>query len=241
MDIKRYTVGTPFPTEAVIENIKSEAELPPFISAEENRITLTLPLGEDDIIYGLGEQVGGINKRGRVFRSFCSDDSLHCEDKEALYGAHNFIIVSGAVKTGYFIDFPSQIRWDLGFSDIGTAEITVEGSSADIYVINGNSELEIVSDFRKIIGKSYLPPMWAFGYQQCRWSYPDAETVEKVADGYERAGIPLDTVYLDIDYMDKFKDFTINETAFPDFEEFTARMRKRGIRLIPIIDAGIRR
>jgi alpha-glucosidase len=240
MNIKKYTIGKPFATDAVVAEIKSESILPNFISVKENKIALTLPLSAKDIIYGLGEQMGGINKRGRKYRSFNSDDPSHTEDKEALYGSHNFFILSGKNKKGFFIDFPAEILWDMGFTNENLIKIEVQGADADIYVIDGTTEKEIVKDFRTIIGKSYMPPMWAFGFQQSRWSYPNKEQVNRIIKGYEDAGIPLDTVYLDIDYMDNFKDFTINENSFPDFEEYVKELKNKGIRLIPIIDAGIK-
>lgn len=240
MSIKKYRFGTPFETDATVVKIEAEKENVDYISLSENKILLNLPMEQWDIIYGLGEQMGGINKRGRKYRSFCSDDPSHTEEKESLYGVHNFFIISGKKCVGYFIDFPGIVNWDMGFSKEDEISIEIQGENADIYVIEGNNEEEIITEFRKLIGKSYLPPMWAFGYQQSRWSYHNKDAVKRVVDGYEKNNIPLDTVYLDIDYMDHFKDFTINKEAFPEFENFVAELKSKGIRLIPIIDAGIR-
>ena len=109
-----------------------------------------------------------------------------------------------------------------------------------LYVLEGENPRSLVREFRKITGRSYIPPRWAFGFGQSRWSYMNADEVRAVADGYEKAGIPLDMIYLDIDYMDHYKDFTLNEEAFPDFEAFVSEMKQRHIRLIPIIDAGVK-
>lgn len=240
MSIKKYTIGTPFVTDATVKEVKADNSIAKYISVKENTIELTFTLSPDDIIYGLGEQLGGINKRGRKYRSFCSDDPCHTEDKEALYGAHNFFVLSGKENIGIFIDFPGEIHWDMGFSKEDEISIVITGTDADIYEISGESEMEIVKEFRDLIGKSYLPPMWAFGYQQSRWSYPNKEQIDRIVKGYEDADIPLDTVYLDIDYMDNFKDFTVSEEAFPDFKEYVATLKEKGIRLIPIIDAGVK-
>ncbi len=241
LNIKKFRIGNPFQTDATVIKIPEEQTDAGFIGFNnESKIELTLPLYPDDIIYGLGEQMGSINKRGRTYRSFCTDDPFHTEEKEALYGAHNFFIISGKSTMGYFIDFPGQIHWDMGFSKENEIHIVLDGTDADIYLIGGKNEKDIVKNFRTLIGKSYMPPMWAFGYQQSRWSYPDKKEVDRIIKGYEDAGIPLDTVYLDIDYMDNFKDFTINEAAFPDFEGYVKELKAKGIRLIPIIDAGVK-
>ena len=119
--------------------------------------------------------------------------------------------------------------------------VTPENFALDLYIITGDSLKGIVSEFRSLIGKSYVPPLWAFGYGQSRWGYASQEDIKSCADSYQNAGIPLDMIYLDIDYMDNFKDFTVHPERFPDLKAFTAEMKERGIRLIPIIDAAVKK
>lgn len=241
--IRKFTFGTPICTEAVAEKFEiSDNSDFPFKSKEENgKFIFEFDMTESDIIYGLGEAPRGINKRGWVYESFCSDDPFHTETKLSLYAAHNFLMLSGSDNFGIFIDFPAKIRWDIGYTSKNKTVITIDGTDFDFYYIKGSKPIEIVKEFRKAIGKSYIPPFWAFGYQQSRWSYPDAKTVDSVIDGYDKAGIPLDCVYLDIDYMDSYKDFTVDNKKFPDFADYVSKKREQGIHLIPIIDAGVKK
>lgn len=239
--IKKFTLGKPFFTGAVVRETAALGwDGFPYKYTQNEGLSFEIPLGSDDIVYGLGETTRGINKRGWIYESWCSDDPFHTEGKRSLYAAHNFIIISGAQNTGIFIDFPSRISWDIGYTKADTARIELEGNDFDIYIIEGGSPREVVREFRALIGKSYIPPFWAFGFQQSRWSYHNSEAVDCIIDGYDKAGIPLDCVYLDIDYMDSFKDFTVDGSKFPDFERFVAEKKEKGIRLIPIIDAGIK-
>ena len=82
--------------------------------------------------------------------------------------------------------------------------------------------------------------MWAFGYTQSRWSYIDKDDVRRVAKGYRDFDIPLDAIYMDIDYMERYKDFTVNDKTFGKLPEFIEEMKEDGIRLVPIIDAGVK-
>ncbi len=241
--IRKFTFGTPICTEAVAEKFEiSDNSDFPFKSKEENgKFIFEFDMTDSDIIYGLGEAPRGINKRGWVYESFCSDDPFHTETKSSLYAAHNFLMLSGSDNFGIFIDFPAKIRWDIGYTSKNKTVITIDGTDFDFYYIKGSKPIEIVKEFRKAIGKSYIPPFWAFGYQQSRWSYPDAKTVDSVIDGYDKAGIPLDCVYLDIDYMDSYKDFTVDNKKFPDFADYVSKKREQGIHLIPIIDAGVKK
>ena len=107
-------------------------------------------------------------------------------------------------------------------------------------MIEGDSAYDIVKQFRKMIGRSYIPPKFAFGFGQSRWGYKTREDFLKVAEGYQKNDIPIDMIYMDIDYMQDYKDFTVNKENFPDFPGFVQGMRENGIRMVPIIDAGVK-
>lgn len=241
-DIVRYEIGCPFNTEAIVnrgtEEIKSE--MPYFKVKIQDEIILELDMDKDHAIYGLGENIRGINKRGWIYESFCSDEPNHAPDKRSLYGSHNFFIVDGKESFGVYIDFPSKITYDIGYTDKNKMEIIIHGKDTDIYIVKGSSLRGITKNFLKVIGKSYVPPKWAFGYIQSRWSYETEEKVREIADKFVEGNIPCDGICLDIDYMERFKDFTVNRNTFPNFNQLVNDMKEKGIKLIPIIDAGVK-
>lgn len=277
--VKKCEYGKPFETYAVVnsENISEAAEndkkalfveaamemaLEPYGGITWDRpedgndmhaMQYRVRMSDGDVVYGLGENVRGINKRGWVYESKCSDDPNHTESKRSLYGAHNFIIIADsdnpAASKGLFIDYPGRVIFDIGYLDKNELVITVCSGNFTAYVVSpamdsadssDNHLYLIVRQFRHIIGKSYVPPRWAFGYQQCRWSYMSADEICDVVDNYRRRNIPIDAVYLDIDYMERYKDFTVNKETFPDFADFVRKMREKHIHLVPIIDAGVK-
>lgn len=239
--IKKYVFGNPFETEAVVEKIKTERGLPEYgdISAEKG-FSLSYIMEETDIIYGLGEANRGINKRGYRYISNCTDDPVHTEDKSSLYGAHNFIVVSGEKPFGLFFDYPSKMTFDIGYTKSEVLAVSCGSADLYLYVIEGKNAYDIVKQFRKIIGKSYIPPKFAFGFGQSRWGYKTKEDFWNVLKGHRENHIPLDMIYMDIDYMQNYKDFTVNEENFPDFAETVREFKEEGVRLIPIIDAGVK-
>ncbi|MEG1286422.1 MAG: glycoside hydrolase family 31 protein [Clostridium sp.] len=239
MSIKRFSFGNIIDCDSVVKCIKAEESNDiPYFSVEEGK--LILQLEDDDIVYGLGENVRGINKRGWMFESYCSDDPNHSQDKKSLYGAHNFILVHGIQDFGVLIDTPSKVNFDIGYTNNDELTIDAEGNPYDLYVIEGNSLENIVQSFRELIGMSYVPPKWAFGYGQSRWSYANEEEVLNVKEQFIKRDLPIDSIYLDIDYMERFKNFTIDRGAFENFESMTSNIKKDGIRLVPIIDAGVK-
>lgn len=237
--IKKYVYGNPFPTDAVVESIEKSEDKLPFFEVNGNG-EYVYHLLEDDIVYGLGEQVRGINKKGWKYISWNYDNPNHQEDTQSLYGAHNFIIISGSVTFGAFFDYAGKMDFDIGYTNRDTLKIKANKNDLTIYIITGENEKDIVKQFRKIIGKSYVPPLWAFGYGQSRWGYKNEQDIRTVAEKYKSADIPIDSIYLDIDYMERYKDFTIDKERFPDFENLVKDMKSQGIHLVPIIDAGVK-
>lgn len=246
--IQRFRFGTPIETCAVIEQLPvTEGNLPFFdliYSGETDEaisgLEFIYTLKDKDIVYGLGEQARGINKRGWIYNSCNSDNPHHQEDTKSLYGSHNFLLISGEQLFGVFFDYAGNITFDVGYTNRDTLRITPQDWNLDVYVITGESEKDIVKQFRKLIGRSYIAPKWAFGYGQSRWGYKDAKDIRQVAEEYRKRNIPLDSIYMDIDYMERYKDFTIDEEAFPEFEQFCAEMKEQGIHPVPIIDAGVK-
>ena len=238
--VRKFIYGTPFETEAVTADIPAENGSPAYGElCTENGFGFRYIMEDDDIIYGLGEANRGINKRGYCYTSWCTDDPNHTEDKHSLYGAHNFLIVSGAQTFGLFFDYPGKITFDIGYTKSDTLDVFCDSADLALYVIDGTDSYDIVKQFRRIIGRSYIPPKFAFGFGQSRWGYKTPDDFREVADNYRNRHLPLDMIYMDIDYMDSYKDFTLNDD-FRDFPEFVQEMKDRNIRLIPIIDAGVK-
>ena len=196
--IQKFIFGTPFDTEAVVTPVSPTSGLPPYgtvtvANAPASDSTdadkapafcFTYQMSDADIVYGLGEANRGINKRGYIYTSNCTDDPNHTEEKRSLYGAHNFIIVSGKETFGLFFDYPSTITFDIGYTRQDTLTVSCENADLDLYVIEGDSAYDIVKQFRKIIGRSYIPPKFAFGFGQSRWGYKTADDFINVVKQY---------------------------------------------------------
>lgn len=239
--VRKYVFGNPFNTEAVVAEFENTMGRPSYgkISTEVG-FSFMYKMEENDIVYGLGEANRGLNKRGYCYISDCADEPEHTEDKRSLYAAHNFIVISGKKNFGLFFDYPSTLTFDIGYTKSNLLQVTCENADLSLYVIEGENAYEIVKQFRSIIGRSYIPPKFAFGFGQSRFGYTTKDDFRKVMEGYRKNQIPIDMIYMDIDYMEAYKDFTLNETNFRGFPEFVSEMKEQGIRLIPIIDAGVK-
>lgn len=241
--ITKYTYGNPFQTDAVVQKLEVQnGDVPYFtVVKTEEQLQFEYTLENEEKVYGLGENVRGINKRGWIYKSCCADEPNHVEDRTSLYASHNFLVLDGGTEQfGVFFDYPGIITFDVGYTHLNELKITLSEPDADVYVMTGESILDIVKQFRQLIGRSYIPPKWAFGYQQSRWGYMNEDDIREVVKGHREKKIPLESIYMDIDYMERFKDFTVNQERFPDFPEFVKEMKAQHIHLVPIIDAGVK-
>ena len=266
--IRKYRFGSPFDTEAVVIPMESaEGSLPYFqigfanttnaaLSVDQsilNNLTadelaklaqagqkpcLCYALDKNGGIYGLGQNSRGINKRGWTYTSYATDDPSHTEFVRKLYGAHNFFIIDGRDRFGVFIDHPGEVEFDMGYADMNKICITPVSMDMDVYIIEGDSLKDIVHQFRTLVGRSYIAPRWALGYGQSRWGYDCAADIRRVCRMHRENNIPLDMIYVDIDYMDGYRNFTVDDKAYPNFPAFVEEMQSQNIHLIPIIDAG---
>ena len=237
--IQRFSFGHPFPTQSVVLSLPAESGPVPFLTPDGTGWQLTL--SEQAAVYGLGEMPRGINKRGWHYITNNTDESRHSEDKLSFYGAHNFLLVrDGSTCFGLFVDFPGKVYYDIGYTRHDLFSFHTETPDYDLYLLSGGNENAVCKEFRTLIGRSYIPPRWAFGLAQSRWGYKTEEDVREVARQYKEHDLPLDMICMDIEYMQDYADFTVNKERFPDLAKLSADLKAQGIRLVPIIDAGVR-
>lgn len=239
--IKKYVYGKPYLTRSYLEDFKEETGEPlPFkYQKTEKGYTFRYPLKEKDKIYGLGEATGKIDKRGKRWISFASDNGHHEDDTLSLYSAHNFIVIDGETPFGAFFDSPSTVIFDLAYTNKDEIVITSE-KPFTLYLIFNTDAYSIIKEHRNASGKSYFPALWGFGYGQSRFSYFNEKQVMKVFKKHQKYQLPLDYICLDIHYMDEFEDFTFNQKRFPDPKGLVTTLKDEGVYLIPIVDCGLK-
>lgn len=205
-------------------------------------ISISAALKQGESIYGLGEKTGFLDRRGRRFEMWNTDDPTHKPDTDPLYQSIPFLVrFDGRSASGLFLDSTARSAFDIGFGDSRTLRIDVADEEMDLYFIDGPSIGAVVAAYARLTGTISLPPRWALGFGQSRWSYyPEAQVLDLAKEFRER-GIPCDSIYLDIDYMDGYRVFTWNLSRFPDPEGMCAALLAQGIHVVTIVDPGVKR
>ncbi len=228
-----------------LNETQAQAALEPFLQGvafESTAIRLTRPLASQERIFGLGERTGSMNKRGQAFPIWNVDPPRHYgPETETMYTSIPFYLghhIGNGTAYGCLIDHTGRVEMDMGHTIDSEATITVQGDSLIAYFFTGPSPADVLRQYTELTGHMPMPPRWAIGYHQSRWSYSSAEQVLQVATHLRERNHPCDAIWLDIDYMNGYLSFTWNTSQFPDPAHMINELHKQGLRLVTIIDPG---
>ncbi len=192
-------------------------------------------------VYGLGEKMGRLERSGRVWDMWNTDEPEHVPSRDPLYVSIPFAILSvGQEWFGVFIDNPARQYWDTALNRYTSVTIDVEDEYIDMYLIQANSPREVLQKYTMLTGSTPMPPVWGLGYHQSRYSYYPEDEVRRIAQGFRKNRLPADVLQLDIDYMDGYRIFTWNKEGFPDPEGLIEELRNDGFKVVTIVDPGIK-
>jgi alpha-glucosidase len=219
--------------------IVEDAALP--LHLDDRGFTLSKALRVGEHIYGLGDKTGTFDRRGESFVDWNTDAYGFQRDTDPIYKSIPFYIASGGRGGAYglFLDNSWRTWCDFGHRNPGTMEIGAEGGPIDYYLIAGPSLREVVRRYSDLTGKAPLPPVWALGFQQSRYSYMSADEVRSIADTLRKDRIPADVIWLDIDFQDRNRPFTTNPKTFPNLKTLAADVGRQGFKLVAITDLHI--
>lgn len=198
---------------------------------------------DDERFYGFGEKTSFLNKRGEKMSMWNSDVyAPHNPEIDALYQSVPFYVaLNNDGAYGLFFDNTHETIFDLKSSQ-DTLSFSAEAGLLDYYVFAGPTAKDILQQYTTLTGTMPLPPKWALGYHQSRYSYESADEVREVIRTFREKKIPLDAIYLDIHYMDGYRVFTFDKKRFPNPKKLIAEAKEEsGVRIIPIVDPGVKK
>ncbi len=191
--------------------------------------------------YGLGDKPADNNLRGKRFELWATDQYAFGKQTDPLYKNIPFYIgLQNKLAYGIFFDNTFRSYFDFSHERHHVTSFWAHGGNMDYYFIYGPDMQEVVGAYTDLTGKPELPPLWALGFHQCKWSYYPESNVREIAGKFRELQIPCDAIYLDIDYMDGFRCFTWDLEKFPDPTKMISDLREDGFKTIAIIDPGIK-
>jgi alpha-glucosidase len=199
-------------------------------------------LREDEHVYGLGSKTGDLDKRGRKlggynYTMWNSDTYAYDLSTDPIYvSVPFFLVLRGGRSHGIFFDNTFRSNFDIGHQSEGLLSFGADGGDLNYYFINGPDPKSVITRYTALTGRMPLPPRWALGYHQCRYSYYPDSKVRFIAQNFRERKIPADVIWLDIHYLNGFNPFTWDPKRFPDPPGLMADLRKQGLRTVVIID-----
>lgn len=190
-------------------------------------------------IYGIGEHRSSLklNTNWQSFTLFNKDQPP--TENANLYGSHPFYIVVEDSGMAHGVLFLNSNAMEVILQPTPAITFRTIGGIFDIYFFLGPTPADVVKQYSEIVGKPFMPPYWSLGFHLCRFGYGTLEKTKEVWNRTRAAGIPFDTQWNDLDYMDKNNDFTYNKETFKDLPKFIEEIHSVGMHYIPLIDAGI--
>jgi len=206
-----------------------------------NHLHTQLRSRPNEVYYGLGDKPCEANLLGRRFENWCTDAFGFSPDTDPLYRAIPvFFGLHQGLHYGIFLDNAFRSFFDFNSAADQTVHIGAEGGELNYYFFSAPTATGVAQAYARLTGTHALPPLWALGYHQCRWSYYPEGRVREIADTFRSLQIPCDAIYLDIDYMDGFRCFTWNADHFPDPAGLISELRAQGFRTVLMLDPGIK-
>jgi len=207
--------------------------------------TSKLRNGEVETYYGFGEKAyAEMSRNGKFIVNWNTDTFSYPIGTDPVYQSIPFFYALRDGKAyGLFFNNSYRTWFDMGKTSPQRYSFGADGGELDYFIFTGGKERspkKVLEDYANLTGKTPLPPIWALGNQQSRWSYFPEKRVREIAEGFRSRKIPADVIYLDIDYMDGYRVFTWDKTRFPDPKKLVSDLKSDGFQTVLIIDPGIK-
>ena len=227
--------------DAKTHGVLNTDQVPMAHNPSTGSIAAAKKLNLEEHFYGLGEKAAHLDKRRGQFTMWNSDTPAYKEGTDPIYQSIPFYLGwQGGEAYGIFFDNSFRTQFDFGMNLQGYTVFAADGGEMNYYFFYGPSIQKILGRYADLTGHLPMPPKWALGNQQSRWSYFPDSVAEEVVAKYRADDLPLDALHLDIHYMSGYRVFTWDPTRFPDPSVFTDKLKKQGVKVVVIVDPGVK-
>jgi len=219
-------------------NVLQQDALPTEFHGDSFRVYKTMP--QDEHYFGLGDKPGPLDRRGQAFTMWNTDAYGFQESTDPIYKTIPYFMTFRAGRAlGVFIDNTWRSSFDFGKQIPNTYSFGATNGPLDYYVFYGPTPKQVVETYSWLTGTMSLPPLWSLGFQQSRYSYTPQSRVIEIADHLRADHIPADAIYLDIDYQQQNRPFTVDHNEFPDFTGMISQLASKNFHVVAITDLHI--
>ena len=233
------------PSLAVLKELPKRDSLPaawkvkPQFIQMDGKNSVHFDLNPETDLYGTGEVIGDLRRNGSDVTLWNTDNYEYAKfEGKQLYQAHPWVLGVRADGSAFGILADNSWRQEIRLEN--GVDIISEGPSFRVIVIEKETPQEVMVALGELTGTMAMPPIWALGYQQSRYSYFPDTNVQELADEFRARKIPADVIWMDIDYMDGFRVFTFDPEGFPDPKGLNDYLHARDFKSVFMIDPGVK-
>lgn len=228
-----------FKEPKVLGQVPSNWKQRPDFYTKNGKTVAALPVPKGTSLYGTGETKGTLIRNGENITLWNTDNYKYSLAKgKRLYQSHPWVLGVNSDGSAFGVIADNTWKQQIDLSD--SIRFISDGPAFRVIVIQRNSPQEVIKALANLIGKMEMPPLWSLGYQQCRFSYVPDTRIKNLADTFRLKNLPCDVIWMDIDYMEKFKIFTFDKVKIPDPKGVNDYLHLKGFHSIWMIDPGVK-
>ena len=204
------------------------------------RITKQSPQREH--YFALGDKPGPLDRRNMAFTLWNTDSFGFQESTDPIYKSIPFVLTMNEGRAaGVFFDNTWRTSFEFNKEQRDAWSFSAPDGPLDYYILYGPDPKQVLGAWAWLVGTSPLPPRWSLGYQQSRYSYYPEADVLAVANHLREDRIPADVLWLDIDFQEKNRPFTIDAQRFPHFQQMVHHLAEQNFHTVAIVDLHVAR
>lgn len=240
-----YNAGPHTPSFALLQEPKVSGKVPgnwtlkPNFYSKNGKAIASLPIVEGTSLYGTGENVGPLVRNNKKITLWNTDNyKYQIDSAKRLYQSHPWVLGVNPDGTAFGVIADNSWKQQIDLSD--SIRFISDGPAFRVIIILRDSPQEVIKELANLIGKMEMPPLWALGYQQSRYSYVPDTRIKGIADTLRIKKLPCDVIWMDINYMERFKIFTFDKVQIPDPKSLNDYLHQKGFKSIWMIDPGVK-
>jgi len=213
---------------------------PSFYVNSSGQNSALLYCGSKVDFYGTGEVTGNLRRNNTSITLWNTDNYNYTADSgKQLYQSHPWVL--GVRPDGTAFGVIADNTWEMTINITDTTiAFTSQGPPFRVLVFEGTTPQQVLQKLTALTAKISLPPLWALGYHQCRYSYMSDSEVRAVADSFRKNQLPADVIWMDIDYMNQYEVFTFSPTGYPNPPALNSFLHANKFKSVWMIDPGIK-
>jgi alpha-glucosidase len=233
------------PSFALLQEPKVIGEVPgnwtlnPGFYSTNGKTVAALPIAEGTSLYGTGENTGSLIRNGKKVTLWNTDNYKYQADSgNRLYQSHPWVLGVNGDGSAFGVIADNSWKQQIDLSD--SIRFISDGPAFRVIIIQRNTPQEVIMELANLTGKMEMPPLWALGYQQSRYSYVPDSRIKEIADTLRLKNLPCDVIWMDINYMERFKIFTFDKVNMPDPKDLNDYLHQKGFKSVWMIDPGVK-